>query len=143
MSFFINLNYQQPQQPQQPQQLNPYEIAGTFCDLYYTTVITKGYAGVLNLFDSNCQCNYNGNEMIGMYNILYLFASEGIARMYYDKLYYTPMVIDNETLLIQVTGLCQIVTFWGTLGFTYSFVETFILKCTGGGAIVVGYIFKI
>ena len=136
MSFFINLNYQ-------PQQLNPYEIARTFCDLYYTTIITKGYAGVLNLFDPNCHCNYNSSEMVGMYSILSLLASDGVARMFYDKLCYTPMVIDNETLLIQATGLCQGVTFWGTLGFVYPFVETFVLKCTGGTAIVIGYIFKI
>jgi hypothetical protein len=140
MSFFINLNYQQPQLQPQLQQLNPYEVAETFCNSYYTTIITKGYAGVLNLFDPDCYCNYNGSEMIGMYSILSLFASEGIAKMFYDKLCYTPMVINSETLLIQTTGFCQGVTFWGTLGFTHPFVETFILKYTGSGVIVVGYI---
>lgn len=137
MSFQINLNYQNYTG------LNPYEIAQNFCDLYYTSIIAKGFSSILHLFDQNAHCVYNGHETIGMYSVMSALATEGIAKMLYDKLSYSPILIDTETLIIQVTGLCQGVTFWGSLGFVCPFVETFIIKYMGGKLLVAGYIFKV
>jgi hypothetical protein len=136
MSFQVNFNYQNQIN------LDPYETAQNFCDLYYGTVAFDGFSCILNLFDPNAHCNYNGHEILGMYSVMSGLASDGIAKMFYDQLTFTPMLIDNERLIIQVTGLCQSVTFWGALGYVCPFVETFVLKYSSGRVLVEGYIFK-
>ena len=152
MSFSINLNY--PAQidsiihtqnfTQQNTILNYIDVASSFCNIYYTGMMTNGLSTLLYLFDQNAQCNYNGKDFIGMYNVLASFTTDHIAKLVYDKLNYTPVVIDKNILLIQVSGTCYAVTFWKQFTTLHSFTESFILKCDNVGKIIVtSYIFKI
>jgi hypothetical protein len=142
MSFAINLSGCNQQQVET--QLNPHVIAKDFCSLYYLTMSTKGMAGILHLFDQNAHCVYNGKEINGMYNVMSSVATEGVAKLVYDKLNQSHSVIDSTTLLVNTTGVCQGVTFWGQATTLYNFTETFVLKARNDRTIVVtNYIFKL
>lgn len=123
----LQAQQQLQQQLQQSSQLNPYDVAKEFCNMYYAGMITKGYSSVAHMFDQNVACNYCGKEIVGIYNVMINSASEGVSRMAYDKLTYTVLPVNNESISIQVTGLIQGITFWNQRTPTYYFAETFIL----------------
>jgi len=142
MSFAINLSGYNQQQVEQ--QLNPHDVAKDFCSIYYLTMSTRGMSGILNLFDQSAICNYNGKETIGMYNVMASVATEGVSKLLYDKLNQSHSVVDNTTMIINTTGLCQGITFWGQATPVYNFTETFVLKLHSDKKIVVtNYFFKL
>jgi len=122
---------------------NPSEISREFCNLYYTFVVTKGLTSVLHMFDPNVSCNLNGIEFNGMHNVLVKFAEAGIARLNYDRITCVYQTLTNDTLLIQVTGICQGITHYNTFTEWRAFSETFVMKCYAGNkGSVVNYLFK-
>lgn len=125
--------------------INPNDVAKDFCDIYYMIMMTKGFAGLLYLFDVDALCNFNGKEMIGIYSVLTELASIGIAKLIHDKLSCSTSIIDPNTLLLQVTGLCQGVAYSGQNTITYSFSEIFTLRynCITGRFSVHNYLFKL
>jgi len=125
------------------QQLDPNITAKNFCDLYYSTIMAKGFIGVMYLFDFSSRCNYNGVDYNGFYNIPVAMAQEGVMKLTHDKLISTSSVIDNETLFIQVFGSCQGITFWNFVTPIHQFVETFILKYLNGAILVANYTFRL
>jgi len=138
MSFHIDLNT-----CYHGAQLDPHVTAKNFCDLYYGTIMTKGFCRVSYLFDASAHCNYNGAEYIGLHNVLIAMANEGIMKLMHDRLTYSTSVIDNNTLIVQVTGLCQGITFWNLTTSVYQFAETFALKYVNGSIFVSNYLFKL
>ena len=138
MNFHIDLNAYH-----HGAQLDPHATAKNFCDLYYSTIMTKGFSGVSHLFDVSAHCNYNGVEYIGLHNISIAMASEGIMKLMHDKLTYSSSVVDNNTMIVQVTGLCQGITFWNLTTPVYQFAETFVLKYVNGSIFVSNYLFKL
>ena len=127
----------------QTKQLNPYDTAKEFCNIYYPAMSSQGMSAVLHLFDSNVMCNYGGKECIGMHNVMVMIASEGVSRILYDKLNGTVIPINDNTMSLQVTGLSQGVTFWNQATPVYTFSEIFILTVTDGKIFVSGYSFKL
>lgn len=134
MSLYI---YSQPK-------LNQTEMSYAFCNLYYSNVHTKGLSAVLHLFDISAKCNINGSEHVGMHNILVKFAEANISKMSYDKLSCNSQIIDNS-LLIQVTGLTQYITFSNSFTNIVPFSEIFILKPVNNTSTfhVTNYIYKL
>lgn len=108
-------------------QFDPYKTAKDFCNLYYQEMTIKGCVGVLNLFDQNACCNYDGIEYIGFYNVMTAMATEGILKTAYDKLTCTVLPINSEQISLQVIGQIQGVTFLGNTTPTYIFTEVFII----------------
>ena len=157
MSFSINFSpapvqtmnviqqTQQTQQPQQAKQFNPHDTAKEFCGIYYSAMASKGLASILYLFDQNVMCNYGGKEYTGMYNTMITMATDGISKLCYDKLNGVMLpLVNSSSISVQVTGLCQGVTFWNQLTAVYTFSETFILTALSDGTIrVSGYSFKL
>ena len=123
--------------------LDPNTISKDFCDFYYPAMATKGFMGVSHVFNVYSSCNYNGTEYTGIQNVAVAVSSEGIMRLAYDKLTHSCSVIDNNTMIIQVAGLCQGITFWNQVTPTYSFTETFVLKYENGPIFVNNYFFKL
>lgn len=123
-------------------QLDIKEVSKQFCDFYYSNTI-KGLAGILSLFDQNAYCNYGGKECIGMYNVMVMMASDGISSLRYDNLNGVVLPIDDNTMSIQVIGLCQGVTFWNQLTAVKEFSETFILKLVDDKILVTSYNFRL
>jgi len=124
------------------EQLNENEIVSEFINLYYTNISTKNLFSVINLFDINAKCIYNDKEYIGIHNVYSSHMTEGINKIIYDKIAYTSTVIDNLTLLIQVSGNCQGIYFWNQKTKTRKFVETFIINYSNEQIIVSNYILK-
>lgn len=161
MSFSINFSQAPPQslmqspcncsvqqqfqnQPiQQPVcKLDAHETAKNFCNIYYSNTV-QGMSNMLPLFDPNAHCNYCGKEFSGVYNVIVSMASDGIARMQYDKLSGTVMPINNESISIQIIGLCQGVTFWNVATAIRTFSETFVLTLSGDKIMVTSYCFRL
>jgi len=147
MSYPINITIDQKLINQTVSENNKYvnykEIASEFCNLYYTTIILKGISGVLYLFDQNALCNYNGIEINGMYNVMTHLASENIHRFIYTGLNYTPTLINKDSLMIQVSGNCQAISFSNQISNIYKFTETFILKFNDKRILIVNYLFRL
>ena len=55
--------------------LNVHDVAKDFCNIYYASIITKGFQGVLYLFNQDAICDYNGKSMNGIYNLMTYFCS--------------------------------------------------------------------
>jgi hypothetical protein len=138
MSFSINFSQVSPSVCK----LDIHETAKNFCNIYYSNTV-QGISNVLPLFDSNVHCNYCGKEFSGMYNVMVLMASDGIARMQYDKLSGTIIPINNESISVQIIGLCQGVTFWNVATAIKTFSETFILTLCGDKIMVTSYCFRL
>lgn len=139
-----NLVYYHPFQSSTQLTVNPHDVAKEFFNTYYTLMNAKGLHSILYFFDHNATCNYNGKEMIGMYDVMVLLASEFIIKMIYDKLTYTITMINQNTIMMQVIGLVSGVSFWGSITFPYSFSETFIISHIGNNKLVVtGYVFRL
>lgn len=123
--------------------LNPDEVAKKFCDLYYSNTI-KGFSNILQLFEPDANCSYGGQECIGMYGIMTMLGSEGIASMRYDNLKGSVIPINKEYMTVQIIGLCQGVTFWKELTNVREFSETFVLKYNENNNITIsGYNFRL
>jgi hypothetical protein len=137
MSFNVDFNRYQPDY------IDPYITSKNFCDLYYGAMALKVFSGVSYMFNTYAQCNYNGTEYIGLHNVAMAISSEGIMRLTYNNLMYSCSVIDNNTMIIQVTGLCQGITFWGSTTPVYSFTETFVLRYDNVSILVNNYLFRI
>jgi hypothetical protein len=137
MSFPINLNIQ-------PNNILDYKtVANDFCNLYYTTMLTRGISGTLSLFSQDALCIFNSNEFIGMYNLMSFFSTRGINKIVYSNLNFIPVLIDTTKLMIQVTGSCQFITFWNQLTNIEPFTETFILELNLNNSLVINkYILK-
>jgi len=123
--------------------VNPSDISREFCNLYYSFIITRGLSSVLQMFAPNVNCNLNGIEFVGMHNAIVKFAETGIARLNYDRISCIYQLLTNDTLLMQVTGLCQGITYHNCFTEWKHFSETFVMKCyPGNKGIIVNYIFK-
>lgn len=122
---------------------NTVNIGKQFCDEYYGTITSKGLSSVAYFFDSNAVFNYNANEMTGVPAWLtFLQSKNNINKMVYDKLTYVTSVIDENILMIQVSGIYTPTDYFGNRGDVSSFVETFILKNVNGRLLVTNYVFK-
>lgn len=124
-------------------QFDPIEIAKEFCNVYYKEQSQKGCSGVLNLFDQNAFCNYNGKEYNGFYHVMIAMASEGISKTSYDKLYCTVLPVNNNQISLQTSGYIQGYTFWNQYTLQYAFTETFILTVQNNGIFVTSYSIKL
>lgn len=119
-------------------------VTAQFFDIYYTGMSLHGLSNLLYLFDKNCDCVYNGNHHVGIYNILSILSSHQIEKLHYEKLTYSNSLIEKNALLINVSGLCNGITFWKQFTPTHAFSESFILKIDENGRIVVhNYMFNI
>lgn len=127
--------------PQNVYHTNPYEVSRIFCEKYYSMLTMYGFSEIVHLFDQYCCCNYDGYEIAGIVNVANLILSEGVYNIHYDNLICTPLIIDNNTLLVQVRGLQWLVLFNGVY-FSRNFVETFILSFVGNRVIVTKYLFR-
>lgn len=121
----------------------PGDIAHDFCNLYYPLVSTRGMSSVINMFDPNVSCNLNGTEFTGIHNVVVKLAESGISRLMYDRISCIYQCLSNDTLLLQITGLCQGISHYNTFTQWMPFSETFVIKCYyGNKGNIVNYIFK-
>jgi len=143
-NFTVNQQAQTSMAPCFPRLINPADISRDFCNFYYTGMSVRGLSGLLDLFEQGIPCNFNGSEYTGMHNMVVRYAEEGISKLIYDKLTCIYQILTHDTLLVQVNGLAQGITFSNSLIDTKHFSETFVIKHFSDDKFrVVNYIFRL
>lgn len=133
MSFNLNIR----SNIQLTQTLNPQDVARNLCNTYYGNMSTIGVNSVANLFEPNACCNYNGIEYIGAASTLTKLAENGVTRVTHDRLTCVYQVLAHDSLLVQVFGIAQGVTYLGLLTDIKSFSETFVLTYRNDGRLYI------
>jgi hypothetical protein len=128
----------------QPEIIDANEVAKQFCDIYYTGMSLHGLSQLLYLFDQNANCMHNGHKYNNIYNVLSSLSASHIEKIHYEKLIYSSSIIDKHLLLINVSGLCNGITFWKQFTTVHAFSESFVLKIDENKRIFVhNYIFNL
>jgi hypothetical protein len=102
-------------------------LAKEFCNLYYSEMSLNGFERIVNIFEHNAVCNYNGIEIDGGRKILWLLSNAGIKRVVYYQLTCTCQAM-GDAILIQVRGGCQGVSLLNDITEIQKFVEIFVLR---------------
>ena len=108
-------------------------------NIYYKNMTNSGFVSNLALFDENCKCSINGEEYTGAYYVLVRLAENGIHRFNYKTISGTGHNIP-QGVLINVSGICQIINFNNFIIGELHFSETFLI-CTSKNKII-NYICK-
>ena len=146
MSYPINLNIPLPvlqQAEPMTTKVDYIVVSNDFCNLYYTTMLTRGISGTLSLFKPTAICINNEVTYVGMYDLMSVLSTQGISKFLYNNLHFTPILLDSNNIMIQVTGQIQFMTFWNQLSQIKSFSETFILSFEQTKLLITKYILKI
>jgi hypothetical protein len=118
-------------------------LAKEFVSVYYQGMTNVGLSKLLHMFHPEAKCTLMNEEFIGEYNILIKFAEAGISKILYDRLSCISQLLNNDSILLNVSGLCSAVTFWNTRTETRYFSETFIITRHHSGYVVTNHIFKL
>ena len=121
--------------------LDPLQTARSFCESYYSLMTTGGFIDVISYFFADTICIFQGQIYNTPADMLKMYLNDGIVRILYDNIFLETSVIDNNTLLIYVTGLCRGVSYGNYLFNRYRFTEIFVLKYINGRLYVSNYIF--
>jgi len=135
MSFTINLR----------NEVNSYDfkrISQEFCDTYYKGMSLTGLSKLLYLFHSQCKCTFITDEVIGEHNILIKLAENNVSRVLYDKLTGNVHPVDNNKIMINITGVWQAMTFQNQYTELKGFSETFVLEIQNQTAYVINHMFR-
>lgn len=108
--------------------IDPEIIATNFLMEYYRNVSNSGWNTVMYLFDPNSSIICRKRNIGTAYDMLNVFSAESIKRANYDSLRPKWLIVDNNTMMINVFGLIQFVTFSDQISAIIPFTETFILK---------------
>ena len=108
-------------------------------NVYYKNMINTGFVSNLVLFDENCKCNINCEEFNGAYYVLVRLAENGIHRFNYKSISIDSQLV-SQGILINVTGICQLINVNNILLGEMHFSETFLI-CTQKNKII-NYICK-
>lgn len=103
-------------------------IANSFIIEYYKNVSNTGWNAVMYLFDHQCTVMFRDKYIGNSYDLLNALSIEYIKRANYDILRTKWLLINQDTMLLQIFGNIQFVQFNGNSFCTVPFTETFVLK---------------
>jgi len=107
--------------------MNVAQLVRDFVQSYYSKMSSgSGLSSLLNIFDQNSQIIFNSQEFTGAYNLLQYFASKNVQTILYDNYNYSFMILDNNTILIHVSGTCSTSSFWNHRSTRQPFSDTFV-----------------
>jgi hypothetical protein len=107
--------------------LNAATVADKFITEYYQNVSNGGWNSCLYLFDNSCVVICKEKIIGNAIDMLSAFSSEYVKKANYDKLHIKWVIINNTTLLINVFGYIQFVSFNNICSIGMQFTETFVL----------------
>ena len=110
----------------------PGTLATHFLAEYYRNTSNIGWNAVQYLFDQNCTVICKDRNVGNAHDLLNALSTEYIKRANYGDIRTKWVVINNNSMLINVFGHIQFVGFTGSLSNVHSFSETFILTSTNG-----------
>jgi hypothetical protein len=122
-TYITNVIYPQLQHPQ----LNPEDVANELITLFYQSITLRGVNSVIHLFDRDAKCTMYGVQHEGSHHLVLKHAENGINRILYDRCNYVWQVLDSNSLMVNVTGICQGVTFANSLTELRHFTDTFVV----------------
>ncbi len=108
--------------------IEPETITNHFVSEYYRGVSNIGWNHVLYLFDQKCSVLFKDKIVGNSHDLLNYLSSEYVKRANYGELRPKWIVIAPDTLVINVFGLIQLVSFAEYCGYAFPFTETFVLK---------------
>lgn len=110
--------------------INPADVANFFTAEYYKNTSNYGWNTVQKMFKHDCyvvlQDKHIGNE----YDLLNIFSKDFIKRANYDDLHVKWITLPNNTVLINVFGKIQFISFSDNSSPAMQFAELFILTIT-------------
>lgn len=112
----------------QPHNIEPSTVASRFLSEYYQNVSHTGWNAVTYLFDSNCTVLCKDKHIGNYYDLLNGLSSEYAKRANYANLRSKWVVTSNDTIVVNVFGTIQFVTFSEHVHTPVTFTETFVLK---------------
>lgn len=108
--------------------IDPNAVASYFLNEYYKHTMTTGWFQTMRLFDKNCKVIFRDRYLGNSYDLLAYLTSEYVKKAYYDSLKTKWVTINENTLLINVFGRIQFITYSGLGTQIMYFNETFILS---------------
>lgn len=116
-------------------QIDPSVVADQFLSEYYRSVSNNGWNASTYLFDHDCTVICRDKHVGNAHDLINYLSTEYIKRANYADLRSKWVVTSNDTMVINVFGHIQLVTFSGYNHCTSAFTETFILKGDQNGTI--------
>lgn len=104
-----------------------------FLNLYYGNITTNGWNSSLYLFKDSQSTMLKTSYLNNEYELLTMFTNSYVRRCNIDRLSIKWVQIDNNTILINVFGLIQFVSFFNTYSYVYNFTESFVIKINNEG----------
>lgn len=121
-------NQNQNQNCNQNQVIDPAAVANAFLTEYYKNTSLIGWNFVQNMFDHNCVVMLQDTKIGNEYDLLSTLSSMYIKRANYEELRPKWSVINNNSLLINIFGKLQLVSFNGNTSNSVPFSESFVLS---------------
>ena len=103
-------------------------IVQHFLSEYYRGTSNIGWNSVIYLFSTNCNVVLKNKTIGNAHNLLNHFSTEYIKRANYGNLSSKWVLASSDTLVVNVFGTFQFVSFMGVVSNVMSFSETFVLK---------------
>jgi len=99
---------------------------------YYRNVSNTGWNTATYLFDPNSMTICKNKNVGNVYNFLSALSRENIKRANYDNLNMKWVSVDQNTIVINIYGLIQFVSFNNQYSKVFNFSETFIVRTDRG-----------
>jgi hypothetical protein len=106
----------------------PQLIATNFLKEYYRNVSNEGWNASTYLFDPKCTVICKNKNVGTEHDLLIAFSKEYVKRANFAKLNSKWIVIDIHTMVLNVFGYIQFVSFTGHYSSCMPFSETFVIK---------------
>lgn len=100
-------------------------ISSEFCKNYYGTW-DNNFPMIRNLYSEESMISFLGNEFHSFDQVFDWVKSQGIFRFSHLNITGTSQIINNNSILINVTGTINIQGYYGS--FNHYFVETLIIR---------------
>lgn len=114
-------------------------LVNSFLEEYYYKTSIIGWNAVQHLYKPDSVINYNNNTYHGGYSLLNNLSYNYVKRANYKDLKTSWFMIDNSSIVINIFGDIQFVSFMNTLSNFNTFSECFIIKAFPGNICYVDY----
>jgi uncharacterized membrane protein len=104
------------------------QLTNNFLQDYYSKTSEDGWNTVQHLYEPYSIINYNSNKLHGGYELLNYLSYNYVKKANYKNLKTSWFIIDNLSIVINIFGNIQFVSFFNSLSKFHTFSECFIIK---------------
>lgn len=103
-------------------------LINEFTRIYFSTSNASGFQSLLHLYHQKSTCVINGKHYDGMYDFMIDILNHGIINIFYNVTHTSYSQIDDNKILICVSGICRGLTTLNCYTEIKNFSDSFIIE---------------